>query len=188
MRKSVQKGKGPPRKAPTAKKKPATGITREKQASLYEKAMKLFHSGQFAKAAKLFESVDEGPHREMAHAARAHRTVCERRLAAQQFEPSTPEERYDYAIALINGRRFEQAREHLTKALAQVKDGDHIHYALAICYGVEGDIEKAADHLRRAVELQPKNMVLARSDPDFAPFAQNSLIREILYPERAGTA
>src|SRR2546430_7934473 len=46
-----------------------------------------------------------------------HVRMCERRLAAPAPEPKSAEERYNYAIALINLRNLEPARRHLATAL-----------------------------------------------------------------------
>jgi hypothetical protein len=43
-----------------------------------------------------------------------------------------------------------------------------------------GNQEKAIEHFRRAVTLQPRNRSVALSDPDFAELARNPQIRELL--------
>ncbi len=148
---------------------------------MYDQGMRLFTAGEFAKAADILAMVATGPNREMAHAARTHRTVCERRLSASP-EPrlTTPDEHYDYAIALINRRELEGARRHLLEALKHLKDGDHVHYALALCYALEGQMENAAAHLKRAIDLRPANRAAARHDPDFEPFTHAPEISAIL--------
>ena len=167
-------------------KSSARAISREKQISLYAEAMKFFHTGNFAKAAKLFVQVTEGPGLEIAHAARMHGSVCARRLSSATLELKTPDDHYNYAITLINRGQFDPARQHLLQALGQLPDGDHVHYALAICYGAKGDLERAASHLKRAIELQPGIRITARNDADLAPIAREPQILDILYPEGTG--
>jgi tetratricopeptide (TPR) repeat protein len=162
---------------------PAPVQTREKQLALYDESMRLFHAGEFHRAQELFVEVAAGPNREIAHAARVHRMVCERRLAAGEAPLPGPNDHYDYAIALINRRNLDQARHHLDEALRQLPDADHVHYALALCLGLQGDFAGAASHLARAVEIAPRNRGAARSDPDFAGFASRPEIRAILSPE-----
>jgi tetratricopeptide (TPR) repeat protein len=159
----------------------APARTRDEQARLYDKAMKLFLSGDFAKAREAFDQVVAGPSPEIVHAARTHRSVCDRRLASAEVVLEGPEEHYNYAIALINQRRLPEAQSHLMKAL-DAKGGrtDHLHYALAICIGLQGDPRKAAEHLQRAIALDPKNRAIARNDPDFESFTSAPEIRQLL--------
>lgn len=160
-------------------------LSREKQIAAYDKAMALFHSGEFAKAIEMLDTVVEGPNREMAHAARVHRSACEQRLGGKVLKFSSPEDHYDYAVALINSRQLRPAVDHLRSALQQMRDPDHVHYALAICHGLMGEIDSAAEHLSKAVTLAPRNRTVARNDPDFQPFASAPPIKRILYPDAA---
>jgi len=168
----------------TASKASAETYTREKQTAIYERAMKAFTSGDFAKARDLLEEAAKGPSPEIAHAARMHRSACERRLTREKITLRTPEERYTYAVTLINQRRLPEAREQLEIALEAGADQDHVHYALALCYGLEGDLQSAARHLKEAIKLDPKNRTIARNDPDFASFASAPEIENLLHPER----
>lgn len=155
--------------------------TREEQTRLYDKAMKLFSSGDFARARETFDQVVAGPSSDIAHAARMHRSVCDRRLESGEVVLEGPEEHYNYAIALINRRRLSEAQDHLMKALdAKPARTDHIHYAMAICFGLQGDLRKAAEHLQRAIALDPRNRASARNDPDFESFASAPEIRQLL--------
>ena len=158
------------------------------QAVAYEAAVREFHAGNYGGALALFEEALAGPAREVAHSARLHARMCESRLAKPQLSLQSPDEHYDYAIALINERRLEQAELHLLQALAQNPKADHLFYALALCRGLAGDLEAAYHNLRRAIELQPKNRAAARNDPDFAEIARVSPILELLYPERAASS
>ena len=82
------------------------------------------------------------------------------------------------------GRRIEAAEQHLREALAQAPDNDHLYYVLALCRGWGGDLEGACAHMRRAIELQPRNRIVARNDPDFAEIGQRPPLQELLYPEK----
>ncbi len=96
----------------------------------------------------------------------------------------TPEDRYNYAVTLINRRRPTEAATQLLRALEGSEKADHIHYALAICYGLQGELTEAGEHLRRAIALDPKNRTIARNDPDFDPFVNSPPISSLLEPER----
>jgi len=157
------------------------------QTELFDRAVKLLQMGGYGAARGLFERAALGPIPAMAHSAQLHSAMCARRLAAHEPSLATPEEHYDYAIALINERRFPEAERHLAEAVASVPDADHVHYALALCSGLNGDVRGACRHLRRAIEIQPRNRLTARNDPDFAAIAQLSPLFELLYPERAAS-
>jgi len=43
---------------------------------------------------------------------------------------------------------------------------DHVHYAMSVALALSGDGSGAYDSLRRAIELQPRNRMLARQDSD----------------------
>src|SRR5690242_20836864 len=48
------------------------------------------------------------------------------------------------------------------------RSADHVLYALALAKGLAGDIDGAHDHLKRAIDLEPRNRISARQDADFA--------------------
>lgn len=166
---------------------PEPALTKEKQVALYEKAMKLLHAGEFAKAIGAFEQVLSGPSKEIAHAARVHQAACRKRLSAREQQPATPADHYDYGVALINRGELDEALGHLRQALAAMENGDHIHYALALCYGLRGELDQAAVHLRRAIELEPRNRITARNDPDFQPLLAQPELRDLVQTERKGS-
>lgn len=153
---------------------------------MFEQAARLFHNGDFGAAMTLYERAAAGPLREMAHSAALHARMCAKRLARPEMSLRTADEHYDYAVALINERKLEQAERHLLLAIAQTPKADHLFYALALCRGLAGDLPGAHGNLKRAIELQPRNRAAAKNDPDFAEIAQLSPIAELLYPERAG--
>lgn len=155
-------------------------IDAEQQGQAFEKAMALFNKRDFAKALPLFQQAGRGPVTEMAHVAKTHARMCERRLAGAQPVLQSPEDHYNYAIGLLNQGRVDDAAHLLRKAIAAKDDADHYHYALALASGLKGEMESSAAHLRKAIELQPGNRVTARNDPEFGALAQHPLIREIL--------
>jgi tetratricopeptide (TPR) repeat protein len=173
-----------PASSAAAPEVPAPALSSGEQSEAFESAIALFHSGQFTAARTLFREAASGPNREMTHAALSHARMCERRIGAPPA-PASAEERYNYAIALINERRFEAAEAQLRQALAQAPNGDHIHYALALCRGLSGDLAGAYTHIKRAIELHPRNRAVARNDADFADLAQRPPLADLLYPERA---
>ena len=63
---------------------------------------------------------------------------------------------------------------------------DHIHYALALAQALGGDFPAAYENLRRAIELEPRNRIIARQDADFAQLANQPPFDRLLYPEKKG--
>jgi len=157
------------------------------QTRAFESAAVLFHSGEFRAAQELFQKAARGPSREMAHAALLHARMCQRRLESSKPAPQTAEDHYNVAVALVNERRIEAAEHHLRLALAQAPESDHLYYVMALCRGLGGDLDGAYTYMTRAIELEPRNRIAARNDPDFAEIGQQPPLVELLYPERGGS-
>jgi tetratricopeptide (TPR) repeat protein len=160
--------------------------TRE-QAERFEKAMALFHKRDFAKARELFAQIAAGPNSEWMHAARMHERMCERRLEGAK-PPKSAEDHYTLGVALLNLGALDRAEEHLRKGVQANDRGDHLHYALALCLGLRGDLEGCYRHLSRAIEIAPQNRIAARNDGDFQALAKQSPLRELLNAERGVSA
>ncbi len=163
---------------------PARAKTAADQLAAFESAMKLFHARRFKEARDLFQRALEGPERDVANRAGLHAAMCERRLTQETVHLSSPEDQYNYGVALLNARKVEEARSCLENALAAAPDADHIHYALALAKALKGDLAGACEHLRRAIELDPRNRMLARQDADFAAVANQPSLQALLYPEK----
>ena len=154
------------------------------QLFLFEAAMKFFHARQLVEARVLFQRAAAGAQRDVAQRAQLHIAMCDRRLQQTTVSFGTAEECYNYGVALINARNVAEARTHLEKALAIAPGSDHIHYALALAQALSGDFANAQENLRRAIELEPRNRLIARQDADFAPLAHQAPFRSLLYPEK----
>jgi tetratricopeptide (TPR) repeat protein len=156
------------------------------QLAAFEAAMKLFHERRLTEARVLFQQAVAGAERDVAQRAQLHIAMCDRRLQQPKVSLATAEENYNYGVALLNARNFVEARTHLEKALALAPGSDHIHYALALSLALSGAMADAHDHLRRAIELDPRNRQLARQDADFAPLAHQAPFRSLIYPDKNG--
>jgi Flp pilus assembly protein TadD len=110
--------------------------------------------------------------------------MCDRRLQQATVSLGSAEDYYNYGVALINTRNIAEARVHLEKALQMAPGSDHIHYALALAQALGGDLSNAQENLRRAIELEPRNRIIARQDADFAPLANQPPFAALLYPEK----
>jgi tetratricopeptide (TPR) repeat protein len=157
-----------------------------KQLSSFEAAMKLFHARKLQEARALFETAAAGPERDVAQRARLHIAMCDRRLQQAAVNLHSAEDHYNYGIAMINVRKIAEARSHLEQALQMAPGTDHIHYALALAQALAGDVGNAHENLRKAIELEPRNRIMARQDADFAPLANQPPFDTLLYPEKKG--
>lgn len=161
-------------------------VTPDNQHEQFDLAFAAFHARKYAEALPLFEAASQGPHLGMAHTASVYTRICSERIAASQPKLSAPEDLYNFAVALMNERKFADAEKHLRRALELAPAGDHIYYALALCLGHGGDLAGARSSLQRAIELNPRNLYTARNDPDFAEIGQLPQIADLLYPGTIG--
>jgi tetratricopeptide (TPR) repeat protein len=154
----------------------------QNQFACFEAAMKLFHARQLQEARDLFVQAAQGPERDVANRAQLHIAMCDRRLQQASVNLGSAEDYYNYGVALINSRNLPEARAHLEKALEMSPAADHIHYALALAQALAGDLASAQQNLRRAIELEPRNRLIARQDADFAPLANQPPFDALIYP------
>jgi len=159
-------------------------LNSQKQLSSFDGAIKLFHARKFQEAAEMFHVAAAGPERDVAQRARLHIVMCERRLQQGLPPLETAEDHYNYGVALLNTRKVADARIYLEKALELEPGADHVHYALALAKALHGDVSGAAEDLRRAIEIEPRNRIIARQDVDFAPLANQPPFDLLLYPEK----
>jgi len=165
---------------PAATPAPSEG---KAQYNAFERAVALLHKRHYREAKEMFEKARQGPSLEIAANAATHVRMCERRLSAPAPEPKSAEEHYNYAIALINLRNLDPARRHLAMALEMEPRADHVHYAMGVCLALSGDAQGAYDSLRRAIELQPRNRMVARQDSDLEGISNQPRFIRLLYPE-----
>ena len=157
-----------------------------RQLGSFEAAMKLFHARKLREARDLFEHAAAGPERDVANRARLHMAMCDRRLQETTVNLRTSEDYYNYGVALLNTRNVGEARGHLEKALELAPGSDHIHYALAAALALSGDAAGAYENLKRAIDLEPRNRLIARQDADLAHLANQPPFDALLYPEKKG--
>ena len=158
----------------------------EKQLGSFEAAMKLFHARDLKQARELFLQAAEGPGRDVAHRAQLHVAMCDRRLEQATPNLRSAEDYYTYGVAQLNARNVADARAHLEQALQLAPGADHIYYALALAQALGGDLAGAHENMKRAIELEPRNRIMARQDADFAPLANQPPFDVLLYPDRKG--
>jgi tetratricopeptide (TPR) repeat protein len=178
-----------PTKAPESKQPAVSGVASDPKAhtAQFSQAMKLFTSGEYAKAKDLFEKAARGPVLSVNESSLMYSRMCTKRLEKPKLELKTPEELYTYAVSLINSEKFRDAVPHLERAVAS-SGQSHYLYALALCLGRSGSVDAAADHLRRAVTQDASIRNVARSDSDFTPLLEHSALRELVTGDGGSSA
>jgi tetratricopeptide (TPR) repeat protein len=162
---------------------------RRQQLKTYEEALKYFQQQKFLRAKQLLEHVLEGPSKELGDRAKTHLRVCEQRISRPPVPVlKTAEDHYTQGIALMNLGRWDEAREHLDRALKAAPKADHIVYAMAALDCLTGEADSAMENLKIAIQLRPENRYHARNDEDFSFLQEDPRFTELLYPERDGSA
>lgn len=170
--------------APKAVAAPEPRSDAKLQYKTFERGIQLLNRKNYREAREMFEKARQGPSLEIASNAQSHVRMCERRLAAPPPEPKSAEDHYNYGVALINLRNLEQAKKYLGLALDMEPRADHVHYAMGVCLALSGDAPGAYDSLKRAIELQPRNRMVARQDSDLDAVSNQPRFDRLLYPER----
>ena len=92
-------------------------------------------------------------------------------MGVAEVKLSTAEDHFNYGVERLNARDVDLALHHLGRALAMQPDADHVLYTMALCCGFAGDGNGACENLKRAIDLEPRNRILARQDPEFTALA-----------------
>jgi tetratricopeptide (TPR) repeat protein len=162
---------------------PADDGTRKTLIALYEKALHLMGSGNYAEAHASFTKLLEGAPHDLADRIRMYIAACVSQIHQGTTEFRTHEERYDYAISLLNHGQYEEASEHFREILLQNDNADYAFYGLALLASMVGRSHECLEHLEQAIKLNPMNRIQARGDSDFANMADDPRFTDLLYPE-----
>jgi tetratricopeptide (TPR) repeat protein len=149
----------------------------------YQTAVQLVQQGKFDKAVAAFEKLLPTAPPEIVERCRMYIQTCHRQINKRGLEFRTPEERYDYAVSQLNGGYFEEAGDQLRGIISDYPGADYAFYGLALLDSITGRVQGCLDNLSKAIELNPKNRLQARSDNDFQNMVDDPRFTELLYPE-----
>ncbi|QMV17973.1 tetratricopeptide repeat protein [Granulicella sp. 5B5] len=175
-----------PQKAPrtlAGRTAPLDDAARKAILTQYEAAIKLVYAGKFDKAHEAFTKILPDAPADIAPSVRMYLATCEAEISKHSAAFSTPEERYDYAISLLNHGHYEDAREHFEAILKDNKSADYAFYGMALLAAMTCDSPRCIEHLTEAIRLNPQNRTQARLDSDFESVADDPSFTELLYPE-----
>ena len=170
-----------PAKAPAAKTAaPAVSSATSQQ---YQAAVQLVQQGKYDKALVSLEKLLPTAPSEISERIRMYIATCKRQIEGSRLNFQTPEERYNYAVWQLNAGLYEDAREHFLGVLEEEPTADYAYYGLALLECITNHPEDCLENLARAIHLNSRNRLQARSDNDFQPMADDPRFTELLYPE-----
>lgn len=149
----------------------------------YQSAIQLVQEGKYDKALAAFEKLVPSAPPQIVERCRMYIATCKRQLEQAELAFSTPEERYDYAVSQLNTGDYGDARQQLERLISDFPGADYAYYGLAVLDSITGRVQECLANLERAIELNPKNRLQARSDNDFQNMADDPRFTELLYPE-----
>jgi tetratricopeptide (TPR) repeat protein len=161
----------------------STGGTRAQVLAQYESALRLMQQGKFDKAHDSFQQLLTISPTDLTERIRMYSTACTNQLSRHEARFHSGEERYDYAISLLNDGNYEDARAQLKKILTDDARADYAFYGLAVLASMTGDAHRCLENLTEAIRLNPRNRIQARADSDFQDMADDPRFTELLYPE-----
>jgi TolA-binding protein len=184
--KSVTTPSKPLRKQPitlAGNAQPAMDAARRTTLGLYETALKLMQSGKYEKAHEAFTQMLASAPQDLADRIRMYIAACVAQIHKGTTTFESHEERYDYAISLLNHGHYEDAREHFHAILLDHNTADYAFYGLALLSSMTSDTDSCIQHLTEAIRLNAHNRFQARLDSDFDNVANDPRFTELLYPE-----
>ncbi|MDP9040241.1 MAG: hypothetical protein M3O02_13385 [Acidobacteriota bacterium] len=162
---------------------PPVDGARAQTLSLYESALRLMQEGKYQKAHDAFNAMLSSTQPEFAERVRMYIAACLQQVTKSKADFASDEERYDYAISLLNEGNYEDARAQLQNIIGQNQLADYAFYGLAVLASMTGDAQHCLEHLTEAIRLNPRNRIQARSDSDFQDMSDDPRFTELLYPE-----
>jgi tetratricopeptide (TPR) repeat protein len=151
--------------------------------ALYEGALRLMQEGKYEAAHTKFHQLLDGSPGDLADRIRIYINACLQQVSKGKTDFKSHEERYDYAISLLNTGNYEDARTELKTIVANDRNADYAFYGLAVLSSMTGDSHTCLEHLAEAIRLNTRNRIQARSDSDFQDMADDPRFTELLYPE-----
>ena len=149
----------------------------------YEEAVTYMQKGNYSAAHPALETLLKIAPQQLTDRIRMYLSACVAQAAKAPAKFLSPEEKYDYAISLLNDGHYEDAREHLDEIVGGRKDADYAFYGLALLASMTGDSQSCLEKLTEAIRLNSIHRIHARADSDFQHMADDPRFTELLYPE-----
>jgi tetratricopeptide (TPR) repeat protein len=157
--------------------------TRAQVIANYESALQLMQQGKYDKAHAAFDKMLLAGPGELGDRIRMYINACLQQVSKGKTTFSSHEERYDYAISLLNMGHYEDARAHFKTILDANPSADYAFYGMAVLASMTGASSDCLEHLTEAIRHNPRNRIQARADSDFQDMADDPRFTDLLYPE-----
>jgi tetratricopeptide (TPR) repeat protein len=162
---------------------PSADTAQAQTLALYESAIRLMQEGKYEKAHTAFNHMLAANPGNFADRIRMYICACMKQTAKSKTQFLSPEERFDYAVSLLNDGNYEDARTQFKGILLENSNADYAFYGLAVLASMTGEPHACLEHLTEAIRLNARNRVQARADSDFQDMADDPRFTELLYPE-----
>jgi tetratricopeptide (TPR) repeat protein len=163
---------------------PASRSAYSEAIAAYEQAMRRLQERDFAQAAGELRRILQAypDEKELAERVRVYLALCERHLAPPDAAPQSLEEHVYAATLAFNAGELDRAIGHLERVVERDGAHDRALYLLATAYAQRGEPGLAIPYLQRAVEANPENRALARTDPDLEALRGDRTVAALLEP------
>jgi TolA-binding protein len=149
----------------------------------YQAAVQLVQQARYDKALAALEKLLPTAPPELRERCRMYISTCQRQLERHNLAFATPEERYDYAVSQLNVGLYDEAREQFNSVVSDFPIADYAYYGLAVLECITNHPQECLANLHRAIELNSRNRLQARTDNDFQSMLDDPRFTELLYPE-----
>jgi tetratricopeptide (TPR) repeat protein len=173
---------------------PARLLTQTKTTSaalaLLGKGVELIYQKDFKKAKSELKSLLQMYPGELDILARARSyiQICEREEANLKKPAASADQLYALGILEHNRANFDAAIAYFLQSLAKHPKADYIYYSMAASQAKRGNIVKAIENLRKAVELNEDSRIYAKNDADFSALQTESEFVELIGTGQAPAA
>lgn len=172
----------PTRSQPARAESPTRRSTYAQAVALYEEAIQALQRHEFEQAADRLRLLVTGfpDERELCERSRTYLALCDRHLKPLTANPSNTSERLYAATLALNAGQPDQARVYLERILQDEPTHDQALYMLAVAYAAASQTADAIRYLRRAIEANPENRAMARTDPDLDALRRDAGVAALL--------
>jgi tetratricopeptide (TPR) repeat protein len=135
----------------------------------YNQAMKIFHKGEFAKAAESLTAFLEkhSSEKEIVDRAQIYLKLCNARQKKARIQLNTFDDYYQYSVYKINQGEYKEALKLLEKAREMKPREGKIMYLMANAYLLMGHKDECLSYLRKAIQYDRYFRILAQNERDF---------------------
>ncbi len=191
LRKTSKAQRSTKKKSPPRKESVKTRASNFSAAlKVYEAGLKLMHAEAYEKAKAKFGELTQRFTDEMELLDRTNVLIqaCDQRIREKRSagpKLKTADDYYEVAIAEMNSRRLDIARDHLNAALKRSPKADHVLYALAAVSALSDERDDALEYLKKSIQYRDKNRFLAVNDTDLESLFEDPEFIELIKPEES---